>query len=187
MIQAGFVLVGGKSSRMGRDKALLPFRGRTLVEHVAETVATAAGCARLVGDPDAYRHFGYPVFPDVIPGCGPLSGIHTALCHTEADWNLIVACDMPEVSAGFLAMLLQRAEHGGADCLMPAGPSGLPEPLCAAYHRRCLEAITRALARDLRKVTEGLAALDTEIWHVPEASVFQNLNTLQEWTRYSNG
>jgi molybdopterin-guanine dinucleotide biosynthesis protein A len=186
MIQAGFVLAGGKSSRMGRNKALLPYRGRTLVEHIAEIVETAAGTVSLVGNPATYGHLGYPVIEDVIPGCGPLSGIHAALCHTEADWNLIVACDMPDLAAGFLASLLEHAERGGADCLIPAGPSGHLEPLCAAYHRRCLEAITRALARHVHKVTEGLVALDTEIWHVTEP-VFQNLNTPQEWTGHGNG
>ena len=76
MIQAGFVLAGGKSSRMGRNKALLPYRGRTLVEHVAEIVETAAGSVSVVGDAETYGHLGYPVIEDVIPGCGPLSGIH---------------------------------------------------------------------------------------------------------------
>ncbi len=99
---------------------------------------------------------------------------------------MIVACDMPDIAAGFLASLLEHAERGGSDCLIPAGPSGLPEPLCAAYHRRCLEAITRALARHVHKVTDGLAALDTEIWHVTEP-IFQNLNTPQEWTGHGNG
>jgi molybdopterin-guanine dinucleotide biosynthesis protein A len=187
MIQAGWVLTGGKSTRMGRNKALLPYRGRTLVEHVAGLVEIAAGSVSLVGEPEIYGHLGRPVFADVIPGRGPLSGIHAVLCHTEADWNLVVACDMPELSTGFLVSLLYKAEHGGADCLIPAGPSGMPEPLCAAYHRRCLEAVTRALARNVHKVTEGLSALDTEIWNVTESAMFQNLNTPQEWTGYSNG
>src|SRR5205814_2477042 len=64
MKRAGFVLVGGKSSRMGRDKALLPFQGSTLLEHIALHVAAAAGSVTLIGEPDKYRRLGFPVLTD---------------------------------------------------------------------------------------------------------------------------
>src|ERR1019366_6470085 len=96
---SGYVLAGGRSSRMGRDKARLPFRGCDLVSAVAAAVAAAvasvAGNVTLVGHPEL------PSIPDRYPDGGPLGGILTALDHTAADWNLIVACDMPEVSAAF--------------------------------------------------------------------------------------
>jgi molybdopterin-guanine dinucleotide biosynthesis protein A len=186
MRRAGFVLVGGKSSRMGRDKALLPFRGATLVEHIAASVAAAADSVTLVGNPEVYRHLGYPVIADGIPDAGPLAGIQAALTASQADWNLIVACDMPRISAGFLSELLKAAEKSNADGLIPAGPSGLPEPLCAVYHRRCLPAISRALDRHVRKVMDGLAGLQLEIWRVPQSYWFRNLNTPREWTAYSH-
>ena len=147
MSRAGYVLVGGRSSRMGRDKALLPFRGVPLAQFVARTVASAATQAVLVGDPSRYAAFGYPVIPDRFPGEGPLGGILTALHHTSADWSLVVACDMPELSAEFLGRLLEAAEHSGAEALIPVGPSGQPEPLCAVYHRNARPAIEMAFAR----------------------------------------
>ena len=79
MRHTGFVLVGGKSSRMGRDKALLPWNGRTFAEHAAGIVAEACGSAALVGDPSLYGSFGYRVFADRFPGCGPIGGVLTAL------------------------------------------------------------------------------------------------------------
>src|SRR5215472_12946061 len=109
---------------MGRDKALLPFHGATLAATVSREVARAAGSATLVGNPELGG------IPDLYPGEGPLGGILTALHHTSAEWNLIVACDMPEVSAAFLQELLSAAENSDADALLPEGPSGLPEPLC---------------------------------------------------------
>jgi len=186
MEQAGFVLVGGRSSRMGRDKALLPFRGGTLAGHVAAAVAEAAGSVTLVGDPREYGFLGLPVIPDRLRGAGPLAGIQAALDASKAGWNLVVACDMPGVNAGFLARLLEAARSTQADCLLPAGRSGLPEPLCAVYHRRCLPVIGAALARRVRKVTDALAGLDVRMWPVDTGEWLANMNTPQEWERFLN-
>lgn len=184
MKRAAFVLVGGKSSRMGRDKALLPLKGSPLVEHIAAQARAAAGNVTLIGNPTHYTNLGYPVVPDIVSGCGPIAGIYTALSVTQANWNLILACDMPEVTAKFLARLLAHAEAGRADAVLPAGPHGLPEPLCAAYRRHCVEPIGRALSNGVRKVTDGLAALEIDLWRVPNSHYFRNLNTPLEWARY---
>ncbi len=186
MEQAGFVLVGGRSSRMGRDKALLPFRGRTLAGHVAEAVARAAGTVTLVGDAERYAFLGYPVLPDRMQGAGPLAGIQAALEASEAAWNLVVACDLPGVDAGFLSGLLEAARSAGADGLLAAGRTGLPEPLCAVYHRRCLPAVAAALERGAFKVTDALAGLDMRIWRVQDDGRLANMNTPQEWDRFVN-
>jgi molybdopterin-guanine dinucleotide biosynthesis protein A len=187
MEQAGYVLVGGRSSRMGRDKALLPFRGKTLAEHVAGAVAEAAGSVTLVGDPEEYGFLGLPVIPDRLQGAGPLAGIQAALQASEAGWNLVVACDMPGINAEFLARLLDAAKSQNSDCLLPAGRSDLPEPLCAVYHRRCLPVISAALARRVHKVTDALSGLDVRMWPVNTAQWLANMNTPQEWDRFLNG
>jgi molybdopterin-guanine dinucleotide biosynthesis protein A len=182
MERAGFVLVGGKSSRMGRDKALLPYRGRTLVEHIAATVGEAAGSVTLVGPPDRYAPLGFPVVADAVADCGPLGGILTVLTVTGAEWNLIVACDMPSLTAGFLDSLLLAAEESGGDCLIPASPSGQLEPLCAVYHRNCLSAVRQAIQHNQRKVTDALAGVRAVQRPVSQTAWFENLNTPQDWT-----
>jgi molybdopterin-guanine dinucleotide biosynthesis protein A len=184
---AGFVLVGGASSRMGRDKACLPFLGKTLVEHVGACVEEAAGSVTLVGAPERYKSLRFPLLADTHAGFGPLGAIHTALGASPAEWNLIVACDMPEVSADFLRRLRAAAEHGGGDCLIPAGPSGRLEPLCAAYRTACFGAIGAALDRGVRKVTDGLAGLRVETWDVAASHWFSNVNTPEEWIRRTHG
>ena len=184
MSRAGFVLVGGRSSRMGRDKALLEIDGSALAVRTAAEVARAAGSATLIGDPEKYGFLGYPVIRDYFTGCGPLAGIHAALAASRADWNLVVACDMPDVTAGFLVYLLESAERLDCDCMLPAGPAGLAEPLCAVYSGRSRETIQRALESGVRKVLDGLAGLRIHVLPVSGASPFRNLNTAEDWVQY---
>ena len=164
---------------MGRDKARLPYRGADLVSAVARAVAAAAGSVTLVG------HGELPGIPDLYPGEGPLGGILTALHHTAAEWNLIVACDMPEVSAAFLGKLLAMARKSAAVVLLPRGPDGRPQPLCAAYHKRALEDLEDHFAGGARQVTSALAGIAVEPWDVAELSLFQNVNTPQDWAAYA--
>lgn len=178
---AGFVLAGGQSSRMGRDKALLEWQGGPLASHVARAVAGAAGNVTLIGHPDRYSRLGYPVVPDDIPGLGPLGGIATALRLSNADWNVVVACDMPGITSAFLRRLCEVAEGSQSDCVLPVGPGDLVEPLCAAYHRDSQAAIRTALDRGVRKVTDALADLRILHWRVAEEGWFANVNTPEQW------
>ncbi len=181
--RAGFVLVGGHSSRMGRDKALLPLNGSTLIDQVASRVRLAAGTVTLVGSPERYGTLGYPVVPDCVEGCGPLGGVYTALSTTTAEWNLIVACDMPDVTAGFLGDLLRAAEHiGAADCLVPETAAGL-DPLCAVYHRRCRIAAEFCITRKVLKMHDFVSSLHAVTWPVSDPKPLVNVNTPEEWSR----
>lgn len=175
--RAGFVLAGGASSRMGRDKALLPWYGSTLVEVVAERVFQAAGSVTLVGAPERYTGIPLPAIADLHPGLGPLAGIETALAATEADWNLVVACDMPAITVRFLRELLERAERLDPDCLVPVTTSGRLQPLCAVYHRRCLEAFRAALDSGTRSMTDALAAVAALRHPIDSEALFANLNS----------
>ena len=166
---------------MGRDKALLPYRGGPLVESVVRAVELAAGSATLVGHPRRYRDLGFPVLPDAYPGEGPLGGILTALRHASPDWNLVVACDMPGLTADFLRALLEAAERTDARALAPAGPSGRPEPLCAVYHRGALPALEAAFSGGARKASAALEAVGAAVLPIQEIAYFQNVNTPEEW------
>lgn len=180
--RAGYLLAGGGSVRMGRDKALLPFRGGPLGATIARAIEQAAGSVTIVGRGEFP---GFPAIPDLHPGEGPLGGILTALAHSRADWNLVVACDMPEVTAEFLAGLLDRAEASGRDALIPHGPGGRAEPLCAVYRSAAREPLEREFTRGVRKVMMAVAALDAAVCSVREVAHFQNVNTPEDWAGYA--
>jgi molybdopterin-guanine dinucleotide biosynthesis protein A len=177
---AGFVLTGGRSSRMGRDKGLLPIEGSVLVERTAERVRAAAGSVTLIGAPERYASLGLAVAPDLIEDCGPIGGLYTALKMTSADWNLLVACDMPGITAGFLGELLAAARERGSTCLVPQTESGL-HPLCAVYHRRAGGAVESAIERKRFKMHDLLKVLGAVSWPVTDASMLENVNTPLEW------
>lgn len=181
---AGFVLVGGRSSRMGRDKALLPTGSRTLAEHIAESVRQAVGNVTLMGDPEKYTPLGLPVIADAVKERGPMGGIYTALLHSQAEWNLVVACDMPGVTPDFLRALIEAAGRSPQTCVASQGPGGI-EPLCAVYHRRLLPSLESAL-RDMRlKMKDFLLQQNPRLWPVADAAAaaLRNVNTPEEWRR----
>ncbi|MBV9302808.1 MAG: molybdenum cofactor guanylyltransferase [Acidobacteriaceae bacterium] len=182
MQRAGYVLVGGASSRMGCDKALLPYRSSTLVEHIAGTVRSVAGSVTLIGPPERYGTLSLPIISDRETGYGPLGGIITALAQSAAEANLIVACDMPNVDAEVLAELFEAAEASPAlwECVAPRSTSGL-EPLCAVYHRRALPKLMQAIEAHelkLRSILEKLTVLEVEGMAQDQ---FRNLNSPEDF------
>lgn len=179
----GFVLAGGSSTRMGEDKALLPLAGKPLLLRTAELLSPLVASVTVIGDPARYASLGLAVVPDDAPGLGPLGGIATALRISSAEWNLIVGCDMPYLTVAWLEFLMSRALASRADAILPQSDGG-PEPLCAMYHARCAPVIAAAIARGVRKVTDGLAGCALEMippaeWKAFDSggSLFKNMNT----------
>jgi len=169
---------------MGRDKALLPLNGRPLIERVAEEVRRAAGSATIIGSPGRYGLLGLPCIPDLVEGCGPLGGLYTALTVSRAEWNLVVACDLPRVSAALFTALFaaaeRRYEDSGRVALVPSTPAGL-EPLCAVYHRDLLPAVSAALESRRLRMHDFVASIDASLWPAPDPAVFGNVNTPADW------
>ena len=186
---AGFILAGGESSRMGVDKGLLEIAGVPMIARAARLVESVVGSpVVVVGTPEKYRGLGLPAIADDWPGCGPLGGIATALRASDAEWNLIVACDLPYLTRTWLEYLLQRARDSAEEAvvarnLTPANRRGA-EPLCAMYQKGSEPELRRALERGVRKVTDGLAELRVEMiepakWKGFDSDglLFKNVNT----------
>jgi len=151
------ILVGGRSARFGgRDKSALLVSGRTILERqVAELSQLTADILLVGGDPPALHDGRVRHVADLVPGRGPLGGLHAALTAARASVVAIVACDMPFVSAPLLRYLLTLA-HGPdrPEIVVPRTEGGY-HPLCAVYTRACLEPIVRRLAGGALRV-DGL-------------------------------
>jgi molybdenum cofactor guanylyltransferase len=185
---AGFILAGGESSRMGRDKALLELGGMPLILRTARLVEAAAGPpAVVIGNSKAYERLGLRLIADDWPGAGPLGGIATALHASGAPWSLVVACDLPYLNRDWLDYLIARALASQMDAVVPMNALGA-EPLCAVYHKRAEPAIRSALERGTRKVTDGLKDVRTEAiapteWKAfdSEGLLFKNMNSPEDY------
>lgn len=187
---SGFVLAGGKSTRMGRDKAALTLDGRTLLETALSVLRQVAREVFILGSPQLYGAYG-TVIADIFPGCGPLGGIHAALSRTTTPFNLIIAVDTPFLSAEFLAYLAGRAADSPAVVTIPE-IRGYLEPVCAVYKREFFPIAQEALRRGDNKITPllpkdvgaTLVVREAELAQFAfTAEMFENLNTPEDLER----
>jgi molybdopterin-guanine dinucleotide biosynthesis protein A len=171
----GYVLAGGASRRMGRDKALLLWKnGENMLRHTADLVLSAVGNATILGPVDRYAHFGLPVLEDAIPDCGPLGGIYTALLRGEHERVLVAPVDLPFLTVDFLRRLL--AEAADCACVIAKG-----QPLCGVYHASTLPAIEEAIGKRMLRVTALAASLDARESSPDDPRILQNRNTPEDW------
>ncbi len=177
----GFVLTGGRSTRMGRDKALLPYRGGYLAGYVAGEVAAATGGVRILGDRVRHAVLDREIWEDEVEDCGPMGGLLTALRRTEFDWNLLVACDMPNIECADLRVLTGAARGWEGDCIVACTPDAGDHPLCAVYHRAALPVIERALADKRLKMRDLIDSLRTLRCSTIASSHLMNVNTPDQW------
>jgi len=200
----GFLLAGGKSSRMGRntDKAFLDFGGQTLLDRALTVMGAVCNNVTIVGDPEKFAKYGSTkygsatygssecrsVVADIFSGCGPLAGIHAALVHSPAELNLMLAVDMPFVSSELLAFLFAAAEdeNNRAIITVPRTGKGF-QPLCAVYRRDFALAAEQALRAGKYKIDAAFSSVPVRV--IAEAELeaagfseqsFFNVNTPQD-------
>jgi molybdopterin-guanine dinucleotide biosynthesis protein A len=178
----GFVLAGGRSARMGRDKALVPWGETDLLGHALARLRRVTPEVRiLAGSELRYPDRGAPVDVDLVPNAGPLAGVLTALEAAAGRAGLFLALDLPFVPVPLLSRLVELAD--GSDAVVPVSPRG-PEPLCAVYGPACLPPIRRRIAGGDLRMTGFWP--DVKVRQVPPAELaafgdpshlFLNLNT----------
>jgi len=180
-----FVLGGGKSSRMGSDKAFLRVGDETLLSHALKAAGAAAGEVRIVGDAKKFAGFGR-VVEDIYLDRGPLGGIHAALASSTTELNLMLAVDLPFIGPELLKYLLSRARESGAMVTVPRACGGL-QPLCAVYRRGFADVAEQSLREGKNKIDSLFAGVEICVIEEEEliragfaAEMFRNLNTPEE-------
>ena len=183
---AAFVLAGGKSTRMGSDKAFLRLGDETLLSRALKTAGAVSADVRIVGDAQKFAAFGR-VVEDVYRDRGPLGGIHAALSSTTTELNLMLAVDLPFVIPKFLKYLLGRTRESGAMVTVPRADSGL-QPLCAVYRRGFAEIAEPSLREGKNRIDSLFAKVTTCVIEENElvragfsVVMFRNLNTPEEF------
>ncbi len=185
----GYVLAGGQSTRMGRDKALIEIGGQPLIGSAVNLLKALTERVVVLGPEENYGFLGVPVLPDLVPSRGPLSAIYTGLERSSTDANLFLACDMPLMEGTFLKLLVERAPL--ADAVLMRLDDGKLEPLCAVYNRSCLPTVKANYERQRFKLSNLFPNLRTH--YLTEADledleldrrIFTNLNDpgdLEPW------
>lgn len=182
---SAFILAGGKSARMGTDKAFIELEGRTLLDRTLELAKGITASVSVVGDRAKYSSFG-PVVEDIFPHCGPLGGIHAALRSSQTQLNLILAVDTPFLSSEFLQYLTRKALDAGALVTIPRTPHGW-QPLCAVYRRDFADLAEKSLQAGRYKIDSLFDPTRTQVISEAELQtagfsldMFRNLNTPQD-------
>ncbi len=181
------ILAGGRARRLGGvNKGALPLGASAIIDRQLEAIRSVASHIVVVGTAtEAWAARGLPVVPDALPDSGPLGGIYTALAHSPCGRTLVLACDMPFVSA---ALLIRLAAEPG-DVVMPRSARGR-EPLCAIYSARCLPGIRARIDRgalEASTLPEGLHVVELGPEALegcdPDGRLFLNVNTPHDYER----
>lgn len=181
------IIAGGKSERMGQDKAFVDLGGKTLIEHVIARSAELGQAETLLitNRPADYQHLGLPMYPDILPDKGSLGGIYTALVQAQSPDALVLACDMPFISTDLLRYMVGLIDES-TDIVAPR-IDGYPQGLHAIYKKTCLAPIAKQLAADRLKIIRFYDQMRVRYLDEPdyaefdaEGRSFANLNTPQE-------
>jgi len=185
----GIILVGGKSRRMGQDKALLSVQGKTLVERALEPFQQTFAQVLLIGDrPERFAAYHLPVIPDLYPGSS-LGGLYTGLFHASTEHIFVTSCDLPFPNLAILHYLCCLKD--GYDAVIPCSSQGT-EPLFACYRKSCLDTMRDRLEQQRFSISAVCSSLHTRQVPYqdiapfdPAGTAFLNLNKPEDITLLS--
>jgi molybdopterin-guanine dinucleotide biosynthesis protein A len=180
-----FILAGGASRRMGTDKSQLLLEGQTFTERIADTLLQISSLVTIVGRET--DHPGLNTTADLYPQWGALGGVHAALAAARTEWCLVVACDLPFVTADlFTRMAALRENH---EAVVPIQRDGRPQPLCSFYRiDPCLNRATELIKTGERRPVDLLRSVKSrwlafaELEDLDHAEqFFVNINTPEDY------
>lgn len=166
----GVILAGGYSSRMKANKAFVKVGGIAIIDRIIPEFARAFQETMIIcNEPELYQAYGVPVFADIYPRQGPVSGIHAGLFYASKNWIYVQSCDLPFMNPDLAKMLGQKAASGDYDCVVPEIDGHL-QPLSALYRKTAMPIMEDCLSHDRLKLTRVIAE-ELVMCRVPESQL----------------
>ena len=178
---SGFILSGGKSSRMGTDKASLKLYNSSFIERVIKVMAPFVDDITIISDNPDHDIYKLKRLEDIIKESGPLGGLHTGLNHAKHNNVLVLSCDIPLISENIIETLINQADFS-AD-VNQIESNGKTMPLIALYKKSCYRTFYKFLMNDERRVRVALKSLNTNAVKIDNTldNHVQNINTKEEF------
>lgn len=184
----GIILTGGKSSRMGKNKAFLKVNGEVIIERTVRLFNDLFDEVILVtNSPDEYKYLNTRIVSDIYPQGGSLIGIYSGIYYSSSMYSFVAACDMPFIKKAFIEYLIKQKDE--YDIIIPFSKDG-QEPLHAMYSKVCLKPMEEQIKRGNLKIIDIIPGLkarriekDEIIPFDPELTSFINVNTPSELKR----
>jgi molybdopterin-guanine dinucleotide biosynthesis protein A len=184
-----FILAGGQSRRMGRDKSQLTLENQTFTDRIAKTLLQITDSVTVVGS--RQTNLRYASVPDVFPAWGALGGLHAALAACRTEWAIVVACDLPFVTTDLFHYLASLRDSD--DAVVPLQSDGRPQPLSSLYRiEPCLQRATELIEAGKRRPLDLLELVNTrwvpftELTNLDRAEkFFVNINTPDDYDAVS--
>ena len=175
---------GRKFKPFGAQQGFIAPAGKTVIETVVNEVLSCVGPVTIItNNPQEYARSDHRCCGDVLPGGGPLSGIHAALTHCETEYVLVVSCDIPLVNRELFENLISALP--GHDIVIFKHKHF--EPLCALYRRTCLPALEDLIAHGEYRIIDLFPTLLVKVLRIDSADVFKNINTDADYESVSKG
>lgn len=174
----GIVLAGGLSTRMGQDKGLLQYKGRTLVEYSIEVMKTLCSEIIISSNNSDYKHFGYQLVSDIHQQTGPIGGLYAALSESKTDDTIICPCDMPYITGNIIKQILNEKSHNMA--VVAKSKTEKIYPTLGYYNKSCLPIILQQIEQGNYKMQWLLKKLNAQSVVIDDAKSLLNFNSPED-------
>ncbi len=177
-----YILTGGKSSRMGTDKASLDFKGKTFAEQISNAIKPYSNSIYNISSRNEHSD-SINLIKDIHLDIGPMGGIHSALSHTDKEWNLITSCDLPLLQPKSIYWLLENTEYKHDATILDI--NNKRNPLFGIYHKSCIRTIESLIAQNAYRMMHLIDNINTKIIKAPDyiADTLININTPEEYQK----
>ncbi|MCF6358218.1 MAG: molybdenum cofactor guanylyltransferase [Draconibacterium sp.] len=181
----GIILAGGKSKRMGTDKAFIKLNSKTLLEHSVELLQPFCKSILIGSNNPEHKFAGTKTITDKIPDCGPIGGVYSCLKESETDWNFVISVDSASVKLQFVKYLID--DFDDFDAVVPIHSKG-KEPLIALYNKNCLFELRKMIQSGDFKMHNLLNSIntkwvDSQNWVEKHPKLFHNINRPEDLKR----